>query len=160
MARAAPLLLLLACAACIPIPRSPEVKRDTDEAHVSALALAFPAEGEGLAKVELLIPGREDEAGEVGDLVWELWLEGRPFASGVVRPDLKLPVGQWAKAQLELPLLYRAWSWSPHPRSLRVRFKGRLVRRFGLDAPATFLDERRTVVADGAPLFDRGPTGR
>jgi hypothetical protein len=142
-------------AACQTIPRLPDA-RATDEAHVSALGLKFPREGEGLCTVELMVPGRPAEDGAMGDLVWELWLEGHPFAAGVARPELALQRGQWGKATLSLPLVYRSASWTADARSMRVRFKGRLERRFGVDAPATEIDEQRVVVSDGAVLFDRG----
>lgn len=142
--------------ACQTVPRPPEVTRAIDEAHVEALALAFPREGEGLCTVELWVPGRANEDGKTGDLVWELWIEGRPFAAGAARPEVALPKGQWVKATLALPLVYRSASWSPDPRALKVRFKARLVRQFGYDAPATEIDERRTVQSEGAVSFDRG----
>lgn len=147
-----------ACAlalACQTAPRPPEVKRALDEAHVEALALKFPREGEGLCTVELWVPGRSNEDGKTGDLVWELWIEGRPFAAGAARPDVALPRGQWVKVTLGLPLLYRSASWSPDPRALKVRFSARLVRQFRYDAPATEIDERRTVESEGAVSFDR-----
>jgi hypothetical protein len=145
---------------CQTIPRPPEVSRQTDDAHVSSVALKFPKEGEGLCTLELWVPGRANESGATGDLVWELWLEGRPFAAGVARPELDLPPGQWVKTTLKLPLLYRNASWSPDPRPMRVRFKGRLVRKFGADAPSTAIDEPRTVTSEGSPLFDRGGSAR
>jgi hypothetical protein len=132
------------------------VKRATDDAYVEGLTLKFPKEGEGLCGVELWVPGRASEDGETGDLTWELWLDGHPFAAGVVTPDVKLPQGKWTHAQLKLPLVFRNLSWSADPRELRARFRGRLVRKFAGDAPATPIDEQRVVLSEGAPQFDRG----
>jgi hypothetical protein len=149
-------LVLLLCAACQTVPRPADVQRQTNDAHVVALGLKFPKDGEGVLAVELAVPGRPGEDGEAGDLVWELWLEGRPFAAGVARPELKLPRGQWGRTTLKLPLAFRSASWSPDPREVRVRFTGRLVRKFSVDAPATELDEQRVVVSEGAVAFERG----
>ncbi len=141
---------------CLTVPRPPEISRQTDDAHVAALALKFPKDGEGLCTIELAVPGRPAEDGETGELVWELWLEGHPFAAGVARPELKLPRGKWSTATLKLPLVFRNAGWSADPRQMRVRFAGRLVRQFGLDTPATALDEQRVVTSEGSVSFDRG----
>ena len=84
------LLILLLCAGCATIPRPPEVKRATDDAYVEGLTLKFPKEGEGLCSVDLWVPGRSGENGQTGDLTWELWLDGHPFAAGVATPEATL----------------------------------------------------------------------
>ena len=153
--RRAALALLLAASACRTVPPPPGAPRGASGAFLESVALAFPREGEGSCTATFVVSGDPDVDGVMGDVVWELWLEGRPFAAGVARPDAALPHGVWTPVAVTVPLLFRNVSWTGDARNLKVRLRGTLSRKFGGEAPRVDFDERRTVQSQGAPLFER-----
>jgi len=126
-----PRLLLGALLVCGCPPAAAPTAADPEAPRVERVELSFPREGEGTCTLGLSVSPRAQQVGAVFDLVWELWLEGRPFAAGVARSAEATPTP--GAVTFKLPLAFRNVGWTADSRSVKVRLRGQLIQRSTLD---------------------------
>jgi hypothetical protein len=151
--RATGLWVLLAglCAVgCFSFLRNPQLE---DRARVTALSLAFPEPGRGLLTVTLNARSPSAQPMPLVQLEWELWLEGRHFASGVrALEGAVLPEAQ-TELHLEAPLAFRVLPTEPKAARRAVALRGFVAvgeREEPLRLPFT---HHETLEVTGAPVL-------
>jgi len=140
-------LLGLACRTAAPAPER------ADLARVSSLELQFPEPGKGELSFALAVPGTQVKASAT--LVrWELWLKGRPFASGITRLPEGAAQGQPPLVAVHETLLYGPLGYDAQPHRLQVRVLGEVTALFASgDVTVAFDTETRLDVL-AAPVLE------
>src|SRR4051794_38541578 len=97
------LLALALCAGCVRLPLRTE---SVDPAEVEALEPRPFTVDRGALGLKLRLHNPHDTQGTLRGVVWELWLEGRWFASGTQEVRGMLAGAGSRELELELPLVF------------------------------------------------------
>lgn len=118
--------LALLCAALLlaGCPRRSAVPVPAERVRVTALSVAFVAENEARLSAALAVFNASDSPQQLADIQWELWLDERPFASGVRAVSVPVAPSTWAKVEWTAPLAFRSEADARVTRTIRVGLRG------------------------------------
>lgn len=124
------------------------------ELEVTSLGASFPGADEGRIELQLTLHRPEDAGRQVRatGLMWEAWVDHRPFAAG--RMTLSAPVDPRGQSPLvlSLPVSYRHLEYRPGPTHVELRVRGTLDLLRDGSAKSIDFERSETRVTDGAPL--------
>jgi hypothetical protein len=140
-------LLTAACAA--PLLRQASAQ---EPVTVQDVQVSFVSENRAQFRLALDVSNDERGAGQVRQLDWELWLQGRWFAAGTRTMSDALPHGRDA-ISVELPVVFRRMPLQQGAVPLEVGVRGALeVELGGSDVRLPF-QRTLSIVSQGAPVF-------
>lgn len=118
------------------------------------VGLAFPGETDGTLTLHLEVESPRGNAARIEALRFELFLEGRHFASGARRLGIPMQPSTVRDLELTVPLALPRQRMLQGERPLNVEVRGSLsVYEGGSPDPWLFAWKGR-VVSDGAPAFE------
>lgn len=143
-----------ACMALLGCPRQKVLSRE-QPVEVTHLQVDFHSAEEGRLELTLDVENRSSRAGVVTLLTWELWIQGRFFATGQKATRQVLPLGGKASVELKLPLAFRGLKVEDREAPLTVGVRGTLHVRFGGDEQRLPYETVRRIASRQAPSLDR-----
>lgn len=101
-------LVFLLAAVAVGCPRPSQHPIPAERVRVERVQLDFVADDEARLSVELSVFNASQSPQQLADLQWELWLDGRPFASGVRAVSVSVAPSSWASVKWAVPLTFRS----------------------------------------------------
>ncbi len=144
----------LACASLVGCMR-PQLGSREQPVEVTHLQASFRSAEEGRLALTLEVENRDSRAGMVTLVTWELWIQGRFFATGQHATRQVLPLGGKAAVVLEVPLSFRGVPVEEGEMPLTVGLRGGVHVRFGGDEQRLPYEAVRRIVFCGAPSLGR-----
>ncbi len=126
-----------------PAPRAP--------IEVAALAADFPGPDHGEVRLTLDVDNPEGVDAEAKEVTWEVWLEGRWFAAGLLEVRAALPAHRRTLIALQLPVVFKRLEVRPEPASVEVAVRGAVDLKYGKGGARVPFEATRRILARGAP---------
>lgn len=121
-------------------------------AELVSVAASFPTDESGEVAVKLLLRNPGSTKATVLSVSWELWLEGRWFASGTQGMIEDLPPGETA-LDVQLPLAFLKAPMRKGPQLVRAAVRGSVLVLFEQEQRREVRFERVSrIVTDGVPV--------
>ncbi len=116
------LVLCAACATLRPPPPPPPLPVEVEE-----LELRFEGDNAGLLELSLSVLNPSTQAATASEVDWELWVEGRRFATGMQSVAVPVPPGERARVQLQIPLAFRRRTLVTELRPVELGVRGEVA---------------------------------
>ncbi len=135
--------LLLFFGGCVTAGRARDVE-------LKSMAASFTSD-RGVFKLSLDVENPQRDEAELRGVSWEVWLNGRWFASGTQALAIPLAALERRTVELALPVAFRRVTILPGPTSLEMAVRGKLRLEKGRNVRVLPFESSSRIVADGAP---------
>lgn len=122
--------------------------------EVPALKLEFSENSQARLQADLQLTNPQNKPGRIIECQWDLYVEGRHFASGIEALGKDVPASASAHVALNLPIEFRNLSLQPRERKVVVTFRGMVVLRWDDSELALSFMKTTLDAVVGAPLWN------